>query len=72
MVKPKHLPDSNSVVRLWCHESARVFRYNLYSLSSNLRLFLNLNKYTVTVLSVTKTVSGLTPLYFNSSTGHLG
>jgi len=29
MVKPKHLSDRSSVLNLWCHESARVFRDRL-------------------------------------------
>lgn len=29
MVKAKHLPDRNSLIRLWCHEGARVFRDRL-------------------------------------------
>jgi hypothetical protein len=26
MVKPKHLPNKDALVRLWCHEGARVFK----------------------------------------------
>jgi len=42
MVKPKHLTDSDSFVRLWCHESSRVFRFALLINSSfgNLILFM--------------------------------
>eukprot|EP01038_Epipyxis_sp_PR26KG_P008413 gene8413-11380_t len=29
MVKPHHLPDMESLIRLWCHESSRVFRDRL-------------------------------------------
>jgi dynein heavy chain len=29
MVKPKHLPNKDALVRLWCHEGARVFRDRL-------------------------------------------
>jgi dynein heavy chain len=29
MVKSKHLPDVDALIRLWCHESARVFRDRL-------------------------------------------
>jgi dynein heavy chain len=29
MVKPKHLTERSSLIRLWCHESARVFRDRL-------------------------------------------
>jgi dynein heavy chain, axonemal len=31
MVKAKHMPDRDAVIRLWCHESARVFRDRLIS-----------------------------------------
>ena len=31
MVKPKNLPDRDSLIRLWCHEGARVFRDRLIS-----------------------------------------
>ena len=29
MVRPKHIPDKASLIRLWCHEGARVFRDRL-------------------------------------------
>lgn len=29
MVKSKHIPDRDSLIRLWCHEGARVFRDRL-------------------------------------------
>jgi dynein heavy chain, axonemal len=29
LVKPQHLPDADSFVKLWCHESSRVFRDRL-------------------------------------------
>jgi dynein heavy chain len=29
MVKPKHLPNKDALVRLWCHEGARVFKDRL-------------------------------------------
>jgi dynein heavy chain, axonemal len=31
MVKAKHMPEQDAIIRLWCHESARVFRDRLIS-----------------------------------------